>query len=323
MKRMLARLRGRRDPASGIDVVGAVAEQLSVLTSAGVSNASAWAHLAAGGGAAGYAEAAARAASEGEAVHLALLRAIPEPDGRGARDRGAEQAWSTLAAAWAVAAECGAPLAGCLRELAAAMRDEAQSRREVATALAGPRASARMVTALPIVAVVFGALLGFDTGGVLFGTPIGLVCLGIGLLLLWGGHRWNAVLARSATARDVGAALELDLLAIAMAGGVSLARARETVLAALESAGLRPRASGEVDRVADLAAAAGAPLAELLRAEAFRLRRTERAAATARAAALGVRLMLPLGACVLPAFVLLGVAPLIISVVTGTFGSTA
>jgi tight adherence protein B len=30
--------------------------------------------------------------------------------------------------------------------------------------------------------------------------------------------------------------------------------------------------------------------------------------------------MLPLGLCVLPAFVLLGVAPLMISVVTGTLG---
>jgi tight adherence protein B len=30
--------------------------------------------------------------------------------------------------------------------------------------------------------------------------------------------------------------------------------------------------------------------------------------------------MIPLGCCVLPAFVLLGVAPLLISVVTGTLG---
>ena len=33
--------------------------------------------------------------------------------------------------------------------------------------------------------------------------------------------------------------------------------------------------------------------------------------------------MLPLGACVLPAFVLLGVVPLLISVVTGTLGGAA
>ena len=70
----------------------------------------------------------------------------------------------------------------------------------------------------------------------------------------------------------------------------------------------------------ELSARAGAPVAELLKAEAFRVRRAARADGTARAAALGVRLMLPLGVCVLPAFVLLGVAPLMISVISGTLG---
>ena len=76
-----------------------------------------------------------------------------------------------------------------------------------------------------------------------------------------------------------------------------------------------------VDAVIAVAARAGAPVAELLRAEAARRRRTARADGTAKAAALGVRLMLPLGVCVLPAFVLLGVVPLIVSVVTGTLGA--
>lgn len=341
-----ARLRRGADPADGIDRVGAVAEQLSVLMSAGVSSASAWSHLAAAdddvAARRGHAqtprcaEAAARAAREGEPVDLAILRELPSEartqaasTGRAlgavrqVRTDGGDEGWAMLAAAWAVAADSGAPLAGCLRELAGAMRDEAQSRREIATALAGPRASARMVTALPLVAICFGALLGFDTAAVLLGTPIGYVCLGLGLLLLWGGHRWNAALARRAAAGAAGSALELDLLAIAMAGGVSLDRARAGVAAALDRAAIERSVGAEVDRVVVLAAAAGAPLAELLRAEAFRRRRIERAAAAARAAALGVRLMLPLGACVLPAFVLLGVAPLIISVVTGTFGAPA
>ena len=76
----------------------------------------------------------------------------------------------------------------------------------------------------------------------------------------------------------------------------------------------------EVDAVLELSARAGAPVAELLKAEAFRVRRAARADGAARAAALGVRLMLPLGVCVLPAFVLLGVAPLMISVISGTLG---
>lgn len=318
-----ARLR-RPDPAVEIDRVAVVAEQLSVLMSAGVSAASGWGHVAAGGGDAVIARAAAAAAREGEPVDAAILDAC---DLGGAadrhRDRGRDDAWATLAAAWSVAAASGAPLAANLRDLAAALRDEAQLRREVRAALAGPRSSARMVMALPLVAVGFGALLGFDTAGVLFGNPLGLACLGIGLLLLWAGYRWNRALAARAAPDHAAAGLELDLLAIAMSGGVSVPRARALVDAALDAGAIARGRAAEVDGVIALAAAAGAPLAELLRAEAFRLRRAARADGAARAAALGVRLMLPLGACVLPAFVVLGVAPLVISVVTGTFGSAA
>jgi tight adherence protein B len=69
-----------------------------------------------------------------------------------------------------------------------------------------------------------------------------------------------------------------------------------------------------------IATQAGAPVAELLRAEAQRHRRAARAEGAVRAASLSVRLMIPLGVCILPAFVLLGVTPLMISVVTGTLG---
>ncbi|MBH0110832.1 hypothetical protein I6E81_11695 [Salinibacterium sp. NG22] len=42
------------------------------------------------------------------------------------------------------------------------------------------------------------------------------------------------------------------------------------------------------------------------------------AAARAGAAALSVRLMLPLGLCVLPAFMVLGVLPLMVAVISST-----
>lgn len=323
LRTVVARLRRRPDPASEIDRVAVVAEQLSVLMSAGVSAASAWAHVAAGDGEAAVARAAAEAAREGEGVDRAIRDACTAARGERRRDSGRDEAWATLAAAWAVAAASGAPLAANLKELAAALRDEAQLRREVGAALAGPRSSARMVMALPLVAVAFGGLLGFDTARVLFANPLGLACLVIGLLLIWAGHRWNRALAARAAPDHAAAGLELDLLAIAMSGGASVPRARALVDAALEAGAIPRVRPAEVDGVIALAAAAGAPLAELLRAEAFRLRRAARAEGTARAAALGVRLMLPLGACVLPAFVVLGVAPLVISVVTGTFGAPA
>lgn len=66
-------------------------------------------------------------------------------------------------------------------------------------------------------------------------------------------------------------------------------------------------------------AATGAPLAELLHAQADQALHTWFAAASARARAVAVRSVLPLALCFLPAFLLLGVAP----VVAGLLGGVA
>lgn len=310
--------RRRADPAAEVDAIAAVTERLAVLLAAGVPAASTWSNV--GDDSIPTADAAVLAIAASAARNGAPV--APAIAGSLSAHPTASTAWPVLAAAWAVASESGAPLAGSLRELAAVLRDEAQLRREVRAALAGPAASARLVMALPAVALLFGATLGFDTIGVLFGKPIGLACLALGVACLWGGHRWNRALAARARRSRVDAGLELELLAIAMSSGVSIDRARgltrDTIVQFVPHAG----DGAEVDAVLGLAARAGAPVADLLHAEAFRLRRAARSAGVERAAALGVRLMLPLGLCVLPAFVLLGVAPLMISVVTGTLGGT-
>ena len=60
------------------------------------------------------------------------------------------------------------------------------------------------------------------------------------------------------------------------------------------------------------------PGAPLLRSEAAEHRRDARAAAAMAAERLGVLLMLPLGACVLPAFLLVGVVPLFVALFSST-----
>ncbi len=63
------------------------------------------------------------------------------------------------------------------------------------------------------------------------------------------------------------------------------------------------------------AAVTGAPSAGLLYAEAAQLRRTAQRDSERRAAALGVRLVIPLGLCSLPAFLCLGVVPVVVAMV--------
>jgi Flp pilus assembly protein TadB len=65
------------------------------------------------------------------------------------------------------------------------------------------------------------------------------------------------------------------------------------------------------------AALTGAPSAALLHAQAARLRRERNRAAEQRAAALGVKLVVPLGLCSLPAFICLGVVPVLLGLLPG------
>ena len=130
---------------------------------------------------------------------------------------------------------------------------------------------------------------------------------------------WNRALVRRAGPTDLTPGLRLELMAIAMSGGGSIDRSRALVGAAVERYGIVPGADVDpVDRVLDLSTRAGVPAAELLRSEAEQLRRDARSAGQRRAATLSVTLMLPLGLCVLPAFMLVGVVPLLISVLSST-----
>lgn len=272
----------------------------------------------------------ARAGSAGESIPEAIRAAVvgsgsaavaagAAADGRAGRELRSQRAWLALAAAWFVAGEAGAPLAGCLRELADAFLEQARLERELEVALAGPRSTARLVAAMPAIAVLFGALLGFDTLRTLFLTAPGLVCLLLGTALIIAGGRWSGSLVRRASRAAGGAGLPVELTAMAMAGGMSTERARALAEGAIErylSVGSAELAA--VDEVLALSRRAGVPAVELLRSEARALRSRERSAGQQRAARLGVTLMIPLGLCTLPAFMLLGVLPLLISVLSST-----
>lgn len=289
--------------STGLGDVAAVAHRLAVLLAAGVAPASAWQHVAAS-----TASPVAHRVAGGEPVGSAAA-GIPGLAG---------QAWRGLAAAVSVATLSGSPLAPALREYAHSLRELGEGERDARVALAGPAATARIVLALPGVGILFGLALGFNTLATLFTTPLGWVCLGSGAVLLLAAARWNRRLVAAAAPSSATPGLACELMAIGMAGGASLDRVRVVVGEALAAGGLDAE---DVDGVLELSRRAGVPAAELLRAEARERRAQARATAQERAAALGVRLMLPLGLCVLPAFLALGVVPLLATVVSSTVGS--
>ena len=280
----------------------AVTQRLSVLLAAGVAPSNAWGYL---DGA--VPQQVARAPDVPGAL-VSIASGMPPLE---------SGAWRGLAAAWSIATDAGAPLAPSLKEYAASLRELAQTQRDVEVALAGPIATARMVMALPAVGVLFGLALGFNTIGTLFTTVPGWVCLVVGVALLAGASLWNRRLVRAAQPTEAAPGLECDLMAIAVSGGGSLDRARGALDEAVARFALPARVE-RLESVLHLSRTAGVPAAELLRAEADEARRAARADAGRKAAALSVRLMMPLGLCVLPAFMALGVFPLMITVVSST-----
>lgn len=223
-----------------------------------------------------------------------------------------------MAAAWEIAATVGAPLADVLRMLADTLRDAASAADEVRVALAEPAGTARLLLWMPLAGLLLGLGLGFDTVGAVTGTPIGGLCLAAGLGLVVLAKMWTRRLLRSAQPPPGTPGMRAELVAVALAGGASVDRALSLV-ASSPGTGIHDETGEErVGAVLALSRAAGVPAVELLRAAAAQERHDARVQGRLRAARLSARLLIPLGVCTLPAFLLLGVAPLVLSVLRST-----
>lgn len=307
----------RRSAGAAFDDVAVETHKLSVLVSAGLDPMTA---VRAVDDPSPPLRAASRCASPLE-VPAAMLEAVQVV----ARERGAAghevaRAWSLIAASWGVAVESGAPLAATLERAAENLRALADIDRQVEVATAGPLATARVVAWLPLGGLALGFLLGADPVGVALGTVPGAVSVVVGAGALVLGRRWNRRLVAEARARDADAGVGAELLALALSGGAAPDRALALVAAVAQDCRL-PSALDDAHATLDFARRAGVPAASLLRAEAARSRRLALTDGLRRAAVLGSRLLAPLAVCFLPAFVLLGVVPLMIGILRGVLSS--
>jgi len=105
-----------------------------------------------------------------------------------------------LVAACRLAVEVGAPLASVLDEVAASVAADAEARAERDAALAGPRATARVLLWLPAVGVLLGYVLGADPLGTATDGGPGTAGVLLGLVLLLAGRTWSARLVERARA---------------------------------------------------------------------------------------------------------------------------
>lgn len=265
--------------------------------------------------------------------------AVLEVSGAGRR---APPGAHAAAQATRLAHELGAPLAQMLQDISetlAHLRAAAGARR---IEFAGPRASARMLAGLPLAGLGLGALAGINPVA-FFGSWAGAAVLSVGLTLQASGWLWTRAAIRKAegAAAELAGVTPLALLAAALQTGVSLPGALIAVGRASGNDALTERGrmlllgapweetwdvpAGEcpdcveLGRLLEPAWVQGAGPVQLLHhAVRDRLLRRDQLAREA-ASRLGVRLVLPLGLCYLPAFVLLGVMPVVAQLAGGIF----
>jgi tight adherence protein B len=107
---------------------------------------------------------------------------------------------ASLTAASRLARTTGAPLSEILEAVSAVLRDEADAALRRESALAGPRASATVLSWLPVVGVAMSALVEPASVRLLVATPMGWLLLALAAGLWWAGRRWMKALVDRAVA---------------------------------------------------------------------------------------------------------------------------
>lgn len=243
----------------------------------------------------------------------------------------------------------GAPLATSLERAAEHAEERIDALLGRQSALAAPRATGRILSWLPLLGLGLGVLMGSDPVGVLTGSILGALTGLFGLGLAFAGRRWTAALVHRAevestraghtggeqalNAPTVDTALVLELLAAQLRAGLAPLAALGALAEALNSRPLHAvcqrlqmgsswgsawsgSAAGTFGELRDALAPAytgGAPSTALLLSLADAHRLSERRAAERAAGKLSVALVVPLGLCSLPAFICLGIVPILIS----------
>ena len=193
---------------------------------------------------------------------------------------------------------------GSVKELLEALADRIENEtrllEQIELAAASPRATARLVSLLPLVCLGFAQVLGIDVLGTVTRNPAALFSMLIGALLLVANQRWLRRLLSSAELKAKAQVAGLRAL-----GHISLHLSAGVTGGSIRRQGPPP----EVDEIFELAQTHGAALLPLLRSQLRHLELRARYELERSLASLAIKLLMPIGLLVLPALVFLAVIP--------------
>lgn len=225
----------------------------------------------------------------------------------------AEASWKQLSAVVDMADMSGSPLAQTLGTFAAAMTEHSRVEREIRAMMTAPRLTVWLLVGLPPLGLVVASALGADPLGVLVGSGFGRLMLVSGVVMVGVALWWMRRLVEGATPPDDHAGVERELFAIAVSSGALPELALTRVGQVMDRHELPRSPSRPLEQLATLSRRAGVPVASLARAESQWFMDRRRIEANERIAELSVRVLIPVGLLVLPAFVVLAIVPVVVS----------
>ncbi|MSZ40140.1 MAG: hypothetical protein F2599_03265 [Actinobacteria bacterium] len=220
---------------------------------------------------------------------------------------------------WSLATQLGGPVVLALARVAEVLESNHKNLNDIQLAFAGPKSTAKLVSGLPVVALLLAQLLGMNPIGAIISAPIAFVSVLVGSALLLLGHYWSKRLLEKAVPPKHDPGAFIDGVLIGLQAGLPLETARGRAQEEFQNVfcfGETELDKKYLDAAAELSRNSGAALSQILLANADRLRADLKYEISNRIEKLSINLMIPLGVAVLPAFILISIVPIAISLLS-------
>lgn len=216
----------------------------------------------------------------------------------------------------AVAKDAGSGVADEIEYVAELFQSRERAFQRIEIAHASPKSTARLMLWLPVLILAMAQFLGWGVVDSLTQRPIVLVSIAVGVALLAISKVISSSLLKRAKPAESFVGFLFLGISLEMSGGANFHKAQQRAESFYREIFQRSPSSEEMQvlqQVSNLVEQKGAKAITLLRKQAKSMQDDALLETEVKIEKLGIRLMLPLGLGVLPAFVFLAIVPLMVT----------